>query len=278
MKSYTKQDIKEFRELMVDNYNRCLALDCPACVDGILYYIDKDGKIVAYGCENGDENTLIFTDLFDTIDVNILNKAKKVKKIIIDKESLDTNIFSNYYIDLDIEAEYALDIYTSQAISKMDLGRFISNKALKSVKLGNAGFIRRYAFCNSSLISINLGKVHTIEESAFENCKFLSDIDLHRVEYIETKAFRNCNNLVYADLSGVEEVVRDTFVNCTGLETIRLSSKCKNVEKGAFYNCEDLKLVEFTGTQKEWFTLSQNIKEWRGGYISRRNRLYMRYV
>lgn len=279
MKGYTKQDVLEMRELMKDNYKRCVTLEVPANVDGILYYV-KDNKIVAYGCENENEDTIMLTDLFDEIDNRLLSKARKVKNVVLHKELLETVMFENYYIDVNVDAEYAVDVVDKA--NTVDYSSY-KEKSIKSLKLKNACFIRRGALRNATgLQRIDLGRVHTIESEGLYACKSLTDVDFSRVEYLGDRACGCCESLKFVDLSSLSEIKKDTFYGCKSLEVVRLSSKCKKIEDGAFSGCENLKLIEFKGTQKEWFELSKNLKKWRTGffvtYSYKNHRLRMKYI
>ena len=281
MKNYTKQDVMEMRELMKENYERCLTMDVPANVDGVLYYIKNDGKIVAYGCENEDDDTLMLTDLFDEVSTELLNNARKVKKIVLDKEIMETATFTDYYINLDINAEYVVDVYSLLNGSDWDKEcASDKEKNIKSLTLKNACFIRKKALSNSIYMErLELGRVHTIEDGGLYNCKKLTDVDFHCVEYMGKAACSHCDSLEFVDLTGLSKIQEYTFAYCKNLKKVRISSKCQHIEDRAFAGCENLKMIEFEGTQQEWFKLSQNLRYWRGHIFNyRNNRLRMTYI
>lgn len=78
--------------------------------------------------------------------------------------------------------------------------------------------------------------------------------------YIGKSAFRN-TAIVKADLRSLKYIFSDTFLY-SDLEEITLSSKCRNIEDGAFGECNQLKKINFIGTQEEWKSLSKNISLW----------------
>lgn len=281
MKNYTKQDVLEMRELMKENYNRCMTMEVPANVDGVLYYV-KNNKIIAYGCENEDDDTIMLTDLFDKIDSKLLSKARKVKNVVLHKDCLETVMFEDYYIDVNVDAEYAVDVVDK--LNAVDYSAYsYKSKSIKSLKLRNACFIRRGALRNAiHLEKLDLGRVHTIEAEGLYNCSSLSNVDFSKVEFLGDRACSGCKALKFVDLSNLSEIKKDTFYGCESLEVVRLSSKCKNIEDGAFSKCENLKLIEYKGSQKEWYELSKNLKRWRTGlfvtYAYKNNRLRMKYI
>lgn len=87
--------------------------------------------------------------------------------------------------------------------------------------------------------SVHLGKVSKIGDKIFANCGCLVFIDLSKVSYIGKSAFRN-TAIVKADLRSLKYIFSDTFLY-SDLEEITLSSKCKNIEDGAFGECNQLK-------------------------------------
>lgn len=268
MKDYTKQEVKEFREMMVENYDRCIALDTEAAVDGIKYRVDGDA-IIAYGTDEDVDERVIVSDLFDVVDGSIFD-GKVVRELRWDKDFLDASNIAGIGSKFKMFADYVVEITNKQ---------WEASIGCEELYLKNNCFIRRNGLKNFiNLHTLDLGKTHTIEDKGLSGCTKLTNVDFSRVYSMGHEA---CSNLkiTYADLSNMEYIGEMTFVKCSKLEKIKLSAKCTKVSDNAFFMCDNLHEVEFVGTQKEWYDLSQNIKRWKGHlYLSKYKRIKMRYV
>lgn len=86
---------------------------------------------------------------------------------------------------------------------------------------------------------VNLDKVifkveGAVEESAFENCKRLYNIDLSKyATSIGVSAFKGCGRLTEVKGINVEKIEKDAFIGCENIIRITVAKKCK-IDKNAF--------------------------------------------
>lgn len=169
---------------------------------------------------------------------------------------------NNFYIKFaDSEVERVLvnnDISTDHiGVSKSDVNRLIilpnnlfkNNTTIQSfnelqqflsVQIGKSCF----EGC-TNLNQINLSKVTTIEDNAFNGCNALSgSVNCPNLTSIGTNAFKNCSNLQNITSLGLINTIRDSaFSGCTLLETAVLPSNTSIIEQNAFSNCLNLTTV-----------------------------------
>lgn len=169
---------------------------------------------------------------------------------------------NNFYIKFaDSEVERVLvnsDISTDHiGVSKSDVNRLIilpknlfkNNTTIQSfnelqqflsVQIG----ISCFEGC-TNLNQINLSKVTTIGDNAFNGCNALSgSVNCPNLTSIGANAFKNCSNLQnITSLGLINKIQGSTFSGCTLLETAVLPSNTSIIEHNAFYNCLNLTTV-----------------------------------
>jgi hypothetical protein len=125
------------------------------------------------------------------------------------------------------------DEYRSETIKSVVIGNGVTNVGIyafadcrnnASVTLGGTvAKIGKEAFrSNSSLSTINLGEVITVENGAFSQCNNLASAELGKAISIGSRAFYNCTSLTSITASGT--VNERAFENCTCLATANLSN------------------------------------------------------
>lgn len=267
-------EVKNYLKII---YERSLAMDISAELDGIKFDFVGDDKVRFLGLtSNFEGNTLVINDVFDVLEYEYFEDfPKSISNIVWYRESGDLSVLD------DIHYNYKLIVTKTH-----DLICYATNLGYHSVTdltLNCCDIIRNNTFKDCMhLESVNLGYVHTIERQAFANCKNLRKVDLSKVCYIEDGGFLN-TGIEYADLREMECINAFSFADCKNLKEITLSSKCAYVEDGAFEFSNNLKKVNFIGTQLEWLKLSNNIHFWRRktgeyGNTYSRNKIYVKYI
>ncbi|GEM_PF-1536459 len=100
--------------------------------------------------------------------------------------------------------------------------------------------IGRYAFRNTSLSEITLGKnVFSIGLGAFRDCKNLLTVNILGNAPIGNAAFSNCANLKSAVISGKHKLGSGTFMNCKSLSSVSLDTS-EPVPFNTFNDCPEL--------------------------------------
>ncbi|MBR3883604.1 MAG: leucine-rich repeat domain-containing protein [Bacteroidaceae bacterium] len=85
-------------------------------------------------------------------------------------------------------------------------------------------------------------KIISIDESAFQNCTNLKNVNLpNSITNIGEWAFANCTNLVSIKLpEGIEEIGEMTFAHCSSLNKINIPSSVKTIGHSAFAGCTEI--------------------------------------
>lgn len=149
---------------------------------------------------------------------------------------------------------------------------FKDNKTLEKIEIStNISTIDWMAFAGCT----NLGEVDFAEPSKIEvlpfelfvNCSSLTTINIpSSVKEIKLMCFAGCTALTHVVIpEGVELIGRQAFTGCTNLQSIIIPSsivesgipsgattESKGIEKGAFWNCNNLSKVYYNGTQEQW--------------------------
>ena len=91
-----------------------------------------------------------------------------------------------------------------------------------------------------------------IRNYAFYGCSSLESVDLSSVTSIEGGAFRDCSSLVsVGDLSSVTSIGGNAFNGCSALTSIDLPHTLTTVMAGAFYQCVSVTRIVFRGKEVE---------------------------
>lgn len=128
---------------------------------------------------------------------------------------------------------------------KIPAGTFYSAKGISDIKLPECiKTIGPKAFCNSSLKSIDLSSVETIEPFAFADCIGLEEISIpDSVTKIGNNAFAN-TSLKEANLpSGLKTISAGVFQDCRNLTKVNIPDTVEEIGTKAFANCQLKQLV-----------------------------------
>ena len=103
--------------------------------------------------------------------------------------------------------------------------------------------IGRYSFMNTSIKSINLHTIYSIEEGAFYNCKQLLNVTGYKWTSIPAFCFFGCKKLKELDCS-IDHINKFGFYDCNSIENITLNNS--TVAPCGLAHCSNLKHI--TGT------------------------------
>lgn len=142
------------------------------------------------------------------------------------------------------------EIKLSENVNEVREGAFFGCSSLNSIDIHSVDSIETAAFglCEN-LKSIDMYHVQQISAEAFSDCKSLTKVQIPFVKCIEENAFENCTMLVSADIFGAEEIKQNAFINCISLSKIDLWN-VKQIESNAFFNCKSLSVIDFGNIEK----------------------------
>ncbi len=150
---------------------------------------------------------------------------------------------------------------------------FYGCQALEEVVADELEYIDSFAFANSGIKNFTAKGEYYIFNSAFKNCKNLTDIDLSSINYIDVAAFENCTaleNVTFSEnISSIGElafsntglknitiygddcyIYESAFKGCKELESVRLEEGVTYVGMNAFLDCPKLKTIYLSKTVK----------------------------
>ena len=196
----------------------------------------------------------------ESITVDEENKFYKTDEnaVYFDAKRYYEDLLGSSYEDLfdsllgDYELGYYLEYYyPSKAQGTVTLipeVTFISSFAfygcnnIKEVVAGSIEIGDR-AFVGSSIEKITATDVLYVWDSAFRNCKNLTDIDLSATTYIGTGAFENCTALTEVSFAEDVNTIGSLAFSNTGLTEVTIYGEDCSIGESAFKGCKNLKKV-----------------------------------
>ena len=162
-----------------------------------------------------------------------------------------------------------VDLSKAEKLKTIGSSAFENCPKLSSITMPySVTYIGDYAFYGcSSLTSINIPSITSIEAKTFWGCFSLTDVNVpSSVTKIGEGAFGLCESLAYLSLpgnvnsigdkafygckalksfaaSGMETIGSQAFKDCTNLYNFHLRSKLKSISKDAFEGCTNLKTL-----------------------------------
>ena len=159
------------------------------------------------------------------------------------RQYVTSSLLASYYIPSSLRCVTLTDE------TLLGYGAFSSCSGLTNVVInGSMNSIGERAFLNCiGLVSVKIPDTVTdIGTNAFRHCTELVSISMgNRVERIHNAAFQECRNLVNVTLpDSVQSLGPTAFSYCSSLTDMVLSN-VTNIAFNAFYECTELKRVEF---------------------------------
>jgi len=101
-------------------------------------------------------------------------------------------------------------------------GVCFNHKNLKTVNTGKMWFLSTAAFMGcTSLESVVMPEVDTVEDNCFNGCVSLASIDAPKLGNLSSGTFRDCTALKQCVLPSAYYIGAATFAGCTALESVR---------------------------------------------------------
>lgn len=99
------------------------------------------------------------------------------------------------------------------------------------------------AFANNEFITeVYLPSIKIIGKSVFQGARNLQKVEANAATEIGTNVFKKCSNLQQVEINNVYELPKELFKNCLKLQTVE-AGNAWSIKKGAFYGCENLEQV-----------------------------------
>lgn len=116
---------------------------------------------------------------------------------------------------------------------------FVDSEESGTIQLLKCSEIDRLAFYEANLDGISIPKCVSIAESAFHNCKKLSQVSGSNCEFLGSYAFADATSLIEADFSKCTHVGDGVFKSCVNLSSVDLRN-LPNLDKDIFGGCVNL--------------------------------------
>ena len=99
--------------------------------------------------------------------------------------------------------------------------------------------------------------LNSIPTKYMYDCNQLTEFILpdHYISRINDNAFMNCKNLEVVDLicnESLHSIGAAAFSNCINLKRLKLPKSLSVISMSAFLDCENIELIEYTGTKEDW--------------------------
>lgn len=245
------------------DFTKVASIDTGAFQSSKLTSIEIPARVVLNGTGQFQNCTELISAKFalSRVPDNCFNGCTSLKVVelladgtVIGKEAFNTSGIVKFAFDKVASIEAGAfgstkleTLNTKNSSLDKDGGQFEGCTNLKNVTI--AGNIPKYCFYGcTSLSSVTTSNAATIGESAFCCCSSLEKFDLSNVEAIGECAFMH-SALKDASFSNTLKGIGSQAFAFTAIENITIPDSTAIGEK-AFYHCENLKTVEFSGTRE----------------------------
>ncbi len=221
-------------------------------------------KDVFKGCEN--LRTVVLPDRLSVIGWNAFENCKKLESVTFGNkvEEIEKFAFNNCSsLDGVTLPDTVTDIGESAFADCAKLSDLKLNVGLQTIGVNafKGTFSGTQANGEPKYATLDIpGSVQKIYGNAFENCKYLEEVNFSKddeayaLEFVYsgrgTKAvFKGCENLKTVVLPNRLSVIGcNTFENCTKLESVTFGNNVTTIEDYAFFHCKSLKNIKLPDT------------------------------
>lgn len=115
---------------------------------------------------------------------------------------------------------------------------------------------RAFSSCRNMEYAILPDSVHDINEEAFSNCISLADMDRYESVYesetdVEYEPSDTGHISIPFDINTIGEFA---FSGCSMIQNFFITNDLRELDTSAFYKCDNLRDIRFTGTEEEWYS------------------------
>ncbi len=218
----------------------------------------------------------------DGIEALYLSKAKKLKKITVNKTNEKYAVKNRLLVSKDgtivygcpgaitkpkipkavttigesaFEGTSIKKITLPENVKNIDYGAFSYCKKLKTVNFNKKiRVIDNYAFkgCTSLKSIVIPNTVKDFRAYVFWDCKNLESVKLSKHTRWLSNTFTGCTSLKTVKIPKKVEFITDaSFAGCTSLESIKIPKSVKRIDYYAFSNCKSLKEIKIPESVKK---------------------------
>lgn len=224
-------------------------------IDGEWWYNVSDGKA-----------TLVFFNVTVTGAVTIPSYLGGYKVTAIDDGAFNNRKDITSVTIPDTVVTIGNEAFKGCSLESVKIGKnvtsigekaFHSCTSLKSVTIPDSvTSIGKDAFTNcTSLTETYIGKgLSAVNQGFFKNCRSLKTVTVSNgITTVDSEAFYGCTSLSVVTLpDSVTTIGGYAFKNCKNLRIINLGENLASIGYSAFNNCESLTDVYFSGSTKDW--------------------------
>ena len=183
----------------------------PGEIDGKK--VTKIGADIFKNNENKDGiKQIVISENIQEIDYDAFNSAKNIEKFEVDEENKTFIVYQNVlykYKTVENDAKELILFKCPNSFTSIEIPEKINEK--KVTEIGTKAF-----YNNENITSIKVtNNIEIFEDSAFEGCTKLSDIDIpNRLRKLGNRVFANCIGLYSKDLSmsdNLETIGKEVF-------------------------------------------------------------------
>lgn len=191
-----------------DGYKKVVASVPNTYVAGDEGKVVSNGALVSQSSETYDQNGTYDTTLKNSVTVNVSNPSTGTLPITANGTYDVTN-----YASADVNVSV---VSNEDAMLDGSLSGAYTNS--------NVTYLRTGALQNTKITSASFQNVTNTGQNVFKGCTSLKSVSMPKMQTVQAYAFQDCTDLEFADLSLCTTIVAAGFVTCKKLQTVILRS------------------------------------------------------